>query len=240
MAKEIKAKKIKATQKKDESLNERIGYCFDLDSFEWLDKKLTAREKLFVYYVASTNGANLSECARKAGYSKSSATDYGCRKNLELKKEIDNFREKSVKISIAEAYNQIVEIKRKAAMMNTTDFYNYFEEQTEDGRAYLKVEVRRPDELTDDEKQMIKGVHFNARGIPEYEFMDKEQNQKFIIDLYNKQNGQKADSDEFNVETTAELIKDKMIVQTKVIKRNKDVAEMTDFKEKPEDYSEED
>ncbi len=221
--------------------------CIDLNTeFTWKAKKLKDNQKLFIFYYvypfsnkAKGKGA---ESARKAGYSEKSAREIGCRllQNLEIYEEIKNIQEqiskKSTKVNILNEINTIIEQKLKRTQINATEYYNIETAVSDEGYEYTKAQIKTPDELTDEQKAMIEDVEFvGQRGIVHYKLPSKREAENELIkiykELYNKDEEKK---DDYDIETTVDVIKDSLSVKTKVIKKNSEITDLSDLKNNAE------
>lgn len=224
-------KKTEKEQKKPiEDLNEKINYIYDLNSYQWKNPKLTVKEKMFVFYVASTGGGNLSECARKAGYSKANADVVGSKMNLKLKDEIELFTDRMVKISISKAAEEIIRQKTYCAIhFDPTKTWDIQEGETTEGVPFTATNILLPEKIDPMDRKMIKGIKVNQRGSAEYVYMDKEQAQKDILAWNEKINGDGGNSDEMDVNITLEGIKSDVKANIAIVHKNKEFVEQTDF-----------
>ena len=245
---EEKPKKRRKTKPKETfSITLDDGSLIDLDSFDWGDVKLTQREKLFIFWFTYPNSKahhKQTISARKAGYAIKGANQkgYELRTSPKIAEVIARIEKPLVKTRVDDAYNKIIDRKINRLNCNKVDFYKFEEVTTEDGNTYTRVELKTPDELTEEQKLCIDGVEYSGqRSIPNYKFVDTGKDERDIIELHRELNGENDDKDGYEVETTAEIIKGNLQVKTKVMKKNAEISELADLKNKAaNDRAEED
>lgn len=207
----------------------------DLDSYDWGEVKLTQKEKLFIFWFTFPETKvykNATQSAIKAGFSKKSATmqGYQLTHNPKIAPIIAKFDKDIVKTNIEEAFHRILKRKIIRAEYNGLDFHNYEEVETDDGYTYLKVTLKKPEELTEEQKLCVDGVEYvGQRSIPNYKLPNRTTEENKIIELYEKLNTDNA-KDDFEVETTAEIIKGNLQVKTKVMRKNAEITELSELK----------
>lgn len=225
------------------------GSVIDLDSFnfgEGEDVTLTKREKLFLFwytYPASSTYHDKTKSARKAGYAKirSSQTGYELAKSTKLAPIIAKIENETVKTGVEDAFHRIIKRKIARAEFDGLSFYNIREYTDREGNPYTRVSVKKPEELTEEQRLCIDGIDFVGNmSIPNFRLPNRTTEENKIIELYKDLTGEKKNGDEFEVETTAEIIKGNLQVKTKVIKKNEELAELADLKSNSIDRTEED
>lgn len=211
------------------------GNIIDCNSYNWGEKKLTQKEKLFVFwftYPESTSYHNATRAARKAGYSPKTAYAKGYYLKTKdyiatLIKQFDNLY---IKTTIEDTYNRIMKRKVIRAEFIGNDFYDVKQGVSESGNTFIKASIKLPDELTEEQKLCIDGIDFVGKNfIPNYKLPNRKAEEDKIIELYEKLNG-KNNSDDYEVETTAEIIKGNLQVKTKVMRKNDKMIELSDLK----------
>ena len=123
-------------------------------------------------------------------------------------------------------------IKRKTTRLyiNPEDFYNIERKTTDDGFEYVNAMIKTPEELTDEQKELIEDVEFvGQRSIPHYKIPSKTQTENELLKIYKDLKDTEDNGNDFDIETTAEIIGEKLQVKTKVIKQNRETAEMSEL-----------
>ena len=232
---EEKKQRRKRKEKAVFSITLEDGSLIDLESFNF-GIKLTQKEKLFVFWFTypgnNTAYHNMAEAARKAGYSQKSAKDIGykLRHSEKLSPIIAKFDQDVVKTSLDDAYHRIIQRKIARASFNGLDFYEVSEFTDDDGRTFNNVTIKDPSKFTEEQKLCIDGVDFKGqRGIPYYILPNRTTEENKLIELYQKANGEDQ-KEGYEVETTAEIIKGNLQVKTKLIKKNAEIAELSELK----------
>ena len=221
------------------------GSVIDLDSFDYGDVKLTQKEKLFILwytYPASSSYHDSAKSARKAGYSQKNArmSGYNLRHNPKIAPLIAQFDKDIVKIGIEDAYHRIIQRKIARSEFQGLDFYNIENHIAENGKIHTSVTIKKPEELTEEQKLCIDGVEFvGQRSIPNYKLPNRTAEENKLIELYEKINGE-GNKEGYEVETTAEIIKGNLQVKTRVVKANSEITELSELRNKTEDRTEED
>ena len=214
------------------------GSVIDLNSYDWGEKKLTQKEKLFIFWFTYPEGNSYhhaTRAAQKAGYSQKTAYTKGYTvKNKDyIASQIKKFDNLYIKTSIEDTYNRIIQRKVIRAEFNGNDFYDIEQDVTASGKTFIKASIKLPEQLTEEQKLCIDGIDFVGKNsIPNYKLPNRKAEEDRIIELYEKLNGQNKDSDEYEVETTSEIIKGNLQVKTKIMRKNKETADLTDLKNK--------
>jgi phage terminase small subunit len=207
------------------------GEVLDLDSIDWGDAKLTAMRKRFIFwytYPGSSSYMRSSESAVKAGYSKGQSRQMGykLRHDPEVAKVIRRVVENTVKADLEEEYHRILELKRRRVHYDIKDYFKKVTVTDPDTKQQYQKEVLKDlDELSDEQRQAIDSVDYRSqRGLKVYIMANREKSMDDLVSMFQKTFGDKGD-DGFDVETTAEIIKDKLSVKTTVRKKKDLTAE---------------
>lgn len=249
-AKKATVEKKSTVTKTRKRVNEKFsitledGSLINLDSYDWGEIK-SQKIKLFVFwytYPGSNAYKNGAKAAKKAGYSEKTAFTiaYQLKNTESVAKMIKVFDDRYVKTNIEDAYHKIIKRKIVRTEFNATEFYKFDKTTTEDGVKVAHVEIKTPDELTEEQKLCINGIDFaGQRSIPNYKLPNRKAEEDSIIEIFNKQN-RIDNKDEFDVETTVEIIKNNLRIKTKIIKDNSEITKLSDLKNKSVERTEED
>lgn len=202
----------------------------DLDSYDWGDVRLTKKEKLFIihyttpgtpYYMDGT------QAAKKAGYKPQSAYQYkiDLLGNPKVKKLVDEFSDKIIKVSVQECAKRLIEQKMMRATYNVKDYLQVEEFTNRDGASREITTVKPINELTREQAAIIDNIQVNNIGICTYALPNREKEINDIIKLNDSLN-KGADADKFDVETTVDVVKDNLAtIKTTVMLRNQEIRE---------------
>lgn len=216
----------------------------DINSeFTWAENLEDNQKRFVVFYCyqyINEGKFNLTDAARKAGYKDSKSLKQQALnlfKNPKIYKEVKNIQsqisEKLTKVDLKNEIISIIERKKERALFNPIDLYDIELAQTDEGITFIKGNAKPTEELTEKQKRMILGVKFEGqRGIVNYITPDKVKEENDLINIYGKLfDKQEDNTNDMEIETTAEIIKGNLQVKTKVIKANKDIAELSELKE---------
>lgn len=220
-------------------INPKTGKFVKVDlndgSIDWGDVKSPIC-RLFCYYYTLNNAPsfhNAAESYRKCGKKFKKNSDFTKNAHSLRKKhpEIDEFIKKyessQIKVDISNAADMVRRMKIIQATYNPKDFFETAKIENENGRQHLlqtKDIEDIPDELA---IACIESIDYKgSMGKPTFTFVSKTKAQDDILKMDEKQRlADSATTDGYNVQTTAEIIKGKMTVQTTVINRNEMLAE---------------
>lgn len=222
------------------------GEVLDLESIDWGDAKLTVLRKRFIFWYTfpgSSSYMRSSESAVKAGYSKGQSRQMGykLRHDPEVAKVIRRVVEGTVKADLEEEYHRILELKRRRTHYDIADYFKKVTVTDPDTKQqYQKETLKDLDELTNEQRQAIDSVDYRSqRGLKVYVMANREKSMDDLVSMYQKTFGDKGEEG-FDVETTAEIIKDKLSVKTTVRKKKDMTADAAaGFLEAPKSLPEE-
>lgn len=212
--------------------------CINLDSeFKWT-QSLTDGQRLFVFYYCNQSSLkkNAAEAARLAGYSSKTANVQAKQLLMspQILAEIKNINSQLLKnltkLNLESTVKDIISKKVARLQINVLDFYTVEQNTTEDGHTYTNVCIKTPDQLTDEQKDLIENIEFvGQRSVPYYKLPSKVQTENELLKIYKdfKDNGEQGN--DFDVETTAEIIGEKVQLKTKIIRANKETADMSEL-----------
>ena len=197
--------------------------CINLDSELKWTQSLTDGQRLFVFYYCNQNSLkrNASEAVRLAGYSEKTAKGQAVKflQSPEMLAEIKNINSQLLKnvtkCNLESTVKAIIERKINRLNMKPEDFYNIEKRATEEGFEYTSAMIKTPNELTDEQKALIEDVEFvGQRSVPHYKLPSKVQAENELLKLYKDMQDNEDAGNDFDVETTAEIIGEKLQVKT--------------------------
>ncbi len=213
----------------------------DGNFFTWNENLPDNQKRFVIFYVFqffNCGKYNATDAARKAGYKDSKTLKAQAQHLIENEKvyrEIKNIQsqvaEKYTKVDLKNEIMRIIERKKERAMFNPLDVYDIELTQTDEGASFIRGNVKPKSELTEKQKRMIMGVKFEGqRGIVNYITPDIVKEENDLINIYSKLfDNQEEDKSDFDVETTAEIIGEKVRLKTKIIRANKETADMSEL-----------
>ena len=212
--------------------------CINLDSELKWTQSLTDAQRLFVFYYSNQNSLkrNASEAVRLAGYSEKTAKVQAAKflQSPEILAEIKNITSQLLKnltkTNLESAVKAIIERKINRLNMKPEDFYNIENKTTPEGYEYVSATIKTPDELTDAQKELIEDVEYvGQRSIPHYKLPSKTQTENELLKIHKEMQSVEENGNDFDIETTAEIIGEKLQLKTKVICANKETADMSEL-----------
>lgn len=212
--------------------------CINLDSELKWTQSLTDAQRLFVFYYSNQNALkrNASEAVRLAGYSEKTAKVQAAKflQSPEILAEIKNITSQLLKnltkTNLESAVKAIIERKINRLNMKPEDFYNIENKTTPEGYEYVSATIKTPDELTDAQKELIEDVEYvGQRSIPHYKLPSKTQTENELLKIHKEMQSVEENGNDFDIETTAEIIGEKLQLKTKVICANKETADMSEL-----------
>ena len=206
----------------------------DLNSFDWgEDCKLNEKQKFFVVWFTYPGRTyhNAKQSAIKAGYTEKTAHVWSTslRRNPEISSYIKKFDDMYVRESLDDFYHKAIEDKIVRATFDVNDFHEVKTYTDKDGNAREYLSIKDPSELTSEQRKCIDGIKINNNGTPSYEFANRTHEVEVLMKLKERLDGDGKEDDSFQVETTAEIIKGNLQVKTKVIKNNRETAELSEL-----------
>ena len=231
------------TKEKDTPLFCKIDddKIIDGNIFKWTENLPDNQRRFVIFYVFQffNNGKhNATDAARKAGYKDSKTLKAQAQhlvENEKVYREIRNIQsqvaEKYTKVDLKNEIMRIIERKKERAQFNPIEVYDIEQTMTDEGITFIRGDVKPISELTEKQKRMIMGVKFEGqRGIVNYVTPDIVKEENDLINIYSKLFDKEDDSDkDFDIETTAEIIGEKLQLKTKVICANKETADMSEL-----------
>ena len=218
----------------------------DLDSIDWGGEKYTRKEKLFCFWYAHPDaGGNAALAARKAGYTRATAKSAGY--SLLQKGKIRRALERLVgtirKEAIADAYNRVIQKHINRATLDRTSFYNFETVVSDKGTEHLKVTPKKPEELTEAQKDLIECVEYSGNyGLPNYRLYPADKAEKEIARMYERMHGLDRQDAGFDTETVVDVIslKEGLQVKTRLMRKNSEIAALANLRDSTDARAEED
>lgn len=205
--------------------------------FKWT-QSLTDAQRLFIFHYCNQSSLkkNATEAARLAGYSVKTA-------NVQAKQllttpyilsEIKNINAQILKnltkLNLESTVKDIIARKQARLNMKPYDFYDIEKMVIGEGFEYTSATIKTPDQLTDEQKELIEDIEFvGQKSIPHYKLPSKIQTENELLKIYKDMKDNEEQGNDFDVETTAEIIGEKVQLKTKIIRANKETADMSEL-----------
>ena len=243
-------KTAKKTTKKTQPANiiptdrEPTNEDIRLESFDWgEDCKLSDKQKYFVIWYTFP-GRTYRKCLRsalKAGYTPKTANVMcgSLRRNPAIVPYIKKFDEMYMRESLDDFYHKAIQDKIARATFDINDFYETKEYIDGDGNKREYISMKKPSELTPEQRKCVDGIKINNNGTPSYDFANRTHETEVLMKLRELANGERK-NDGVQAELTIEQIKDKVTTKLKIIQQ-KDEEEILagSYIDEPENLVEE-
>ena len=206
----------------------------DLGSFDWGEEKLTRKEKLFCFFLAHPDSrGNASLAARKAGYDENSVKHIGYRllRKPKIKKAIRRLEQAFYAESIGDAYGKVIRRLINRAVVDRASLYRFETAASDKGCEWLKVTPKPPDELTEEQKDLIEGVEF-SQGLANYRLYPSEKAEKEIMRLYERMRGTEGEGG-YGGEAVVEVMRDGWQAKVSIMQRNSEMAALAGLRRDP-------
>ena len=232
-------------RKKEASAAEREALP-DLDSIDWGGEKFTRREKLFCFYYAHPEtGGNAALAARKAGYTKETAkrAGFSLLQRGKIKKAVARLNGTIRGEAIADAYNRVIQKQINRATVDRTSFYRFETVTSDNGTEHLKVTPKKPEELTEAQKDLIECVEYSGNyGLPNYKLYPADKTEREIARMYERMNGLDRQDAGLDAETIVDVVslKEGLQVKARLMQRNSEIAALANLRDNTEARAEED
>ena len=218
----------------------------DLDSIDWGEEKFTHREKLFCFYYAHPEtGGNAALAARKAGYTKETAkrAGFSLLQRGKIKKAVARLNGIIRGEAIEDAYNKVIQKYINRVTIDRTSFYNFETVTSDKGTEHLKVTPKKPEELTEAQKDLIECVEYSGNyGLPNYRLYPADKAEKEIARMYERMNGLDRQDAGLDTETIVDVVsvKEGLQVKARLMQRNSEIAALANLRDSTEARAEED
>lgn len=206
--------------------------------FSWVVQTLTDKQRLFIFYYTypfdNSARGNGAKAARLAGYSKKQAKRIAVRllQRSEVQQEVNaitaQIATKATKVNLEAAVIAYIADKIKRTNINPFDYYTFEERQDDNGYRYTVAIPKQPQDLTASQRAQVLDIEYvGAKGLLHYKLPNKQEVENEVIKLWRDLcGGINTDSDNFEVEATADIIKDRLTLKAKLIDANKRRAQL--------------
>ena len=218
----------------------------DLDSIDWGGEKFTRREKLFCFWYAHPDaGGNAALAARKAGYTRATAKSagYSLLQKGKIRRALERLGGTIRKEAIADAYNRVIQKHINRATLDRTSFYNFETVISDNGNERLKVTPKKPEELTEAQKDLIECVEYSGNyGLPNYKLYPADKAEKEIARMYERMHGLDRQDAGYDTETVVDVVslKEGLQVKARLMQRNSEIAALANLRDSTDARAEED
>lgn len=207
-------------------------------AFSWVVQTLTDKQRLFIFYYTypfdNSARGNGAKAARLAGYSKKQAKRIAVRllQRSEVQQEVNaitaQIATKSTKVNMECAVNAYIADKINRTRVNPLDYYTFKERQDDNGYRYTVAIPKQPQDLTASQRAQVLDIEYvGAKGLLHYKLPNKQEVENEVIKLWRDLcGGINTDSDNFEVEATADITKDRLTLKAKLIDANKRRAQL--------------
>ena len=237
----------KRASKKEKEAQDLSG-VLDTDSLDIGDVKLTEKEKRFVFWYTypGTDAFQVqSRAAQKAGYKDYTREGYRLRTKETVTKAIKHVLDSTLRINLEEEFRKILELKKIRAHYDIGDYVEKKERTfyTELGEAYSKEteELKDLNDLTPYQRMAIDGIDYKGnKGKRAYVFANRDKAMNDILAIHKAITGGEEESEEDNIEFTAEVLKEGLRVRATTTRKKKDaIRKNVDFLDTASEGSEE-
>jgi len=223
----------KVVKKTDESIKLPDNAVIDLTAYDWGEEKLTDIQKYFIVWF-TTPGTKcyhrVMTAALKAGYAykTAQATAYKFRNDPRIDRLIRQFDEKIGRVNIVDTVQRWIQEKTIRGDYDVKDYYETVDqENTRTGETRRVLRLKDIGELTPEQRLCIDGIDVKGmQGTMIYSLPEREKIRDSLINIMQKSQG--GDSDDYDIETVAEIIKGNIQVKMKVITKNREIMARAD------------
>lgn len=190
----------------------------DLTTIDWGERKLTTRQKLFVFYYCEFGAKtyhNGYHSMIKAGFSKKNAMKQSFSYRKRFADIIERTDQENAGMAIKDAVNAIMGRAINIATVPATSLYKGDDEGD--------LTIVPPDKLAKEQQDIVRKVDFKgAQMKPVYETCDPLQAMT-LVDKWWEKFTSKGNNSDFNVALTLEGIKRKLELKLSTIDENEDL-----------------
>jgi len=234
-----KTTKEKKTKKKTEK---KIPE-FDIKTPLELDKigkfsKLKPNEQKFVVYLTTPGSPtenNVSQSLIRAGYARTTAdrNGYAIRYRPDIDEVITEIQQKILMPRLNAAFNYAMSMYINALTADPAEEMEITEFYDSDGNKREIQTIKHLEDLSTEQRSYINGIKYEGgKGVPSFDKISKQEATKMLLAMKKETENALKDNntDGYEVETTAEIIKGNLQVKTKVMKKNSEIAELSELK----------
>jgi len=204
-----------------------------------LSRELTEREKRFIYYYCFPGETFMSQAkaAAKAGYKDARRQGYQLRHKPVISTAIERLLNTHIAINVEEMYQEALGMLRSRAFFNLADYVKQKTVTIKVGKdEYQDIEVeafKDLSELTPEQLKAVDGIDYRGvNGTRVLVMADRMKTLVDIINMRNKINGI-TDSNEFDVEATADIIKGQLSMKLSARKNKEELSRSADYIDTP-------
>lgn len=237
----------KRASKKEKEVQDLSG-ILDTDSLDIGEVKLTEKEKRFVFWYTypGTDAFQVqARAAQRAGYKDYTREGYRLRTKETVAKAIKHVLDSTLRINLEEEFHRIIALKKARIHYDIGDYVEKKERTfyTKSGEPYSVTteELKDLNDLTPYQRMAIDGIDYKGNdGKRVYVFANRDKAMNDIIAIHKAITGYEEDSEEDNIEFTAEVLKEGLRVRATTTRKKKDaIRKNVDFLDTASEGSEE-
>ncbi|WP_024469288.1 terminase small subunit [Treponema pedis] len=201
------------------------------DSLDIGDVKLTEKEKRFVFWYTypGTDAFQVqSRAAKRAGYKDYTREGYRLRTKETVAKAIKHVLDSTLRINLEEEFHKILELKKVRVHYDIGDYVE-------------NEELKDLSDLTPEQRMAIDGIDYKGNeGKKVYVFANRDKAMNDILAIHKAITGGEEESEEDNIEFTAEVLKEGLRVRATTTRKKKEaIRKNVDFLDTASEGSEE-
>jgi len=210
-----------------------------------LSRELTEREKRFIYYYSFPGETfmNQTRAAAKAGYKDARRQGYQIRQKPVISTAIERLLNTHIAINVEEMYQEALGMLRSRAFFNLADYVKQKTVTVKVGKdEYQDINVEGFKDLSELSLEQLKAVDgIDYRGVNGTRVLVMADRMKTLVDIINMRNKINGitDSNEFDVEATADIIKGQLSLKLSARKAKEELSRSADYMETPKESTRE-
>ncbi|MGF7108229.1 hypothetical protein [Treponema pedis] len=218
------------------------------DSLDIGDVKLTEKEKRFVFWYTypGTDAFQVqSRAAQRAGYKDYTREGYRLRTKETVAKAIKHVLDSTLRINLEEEFHKIITLKKVRVHYDIGDYVETKERTlyTKLGEPYsvISEELKDLTDLTPEQRMAIDSIDYKGNdGKKVYVFANRDKAMNDILAIHKAITGGEEESEEDNIEFTAEILKEGLRVRATTTRKKKEaMRKNVDFLDAASEGSEE-